>query len=395
MTNKRRVFISGYGTVNRFGSGDRLADHLIGPALADDLPNTYPAGNLDSDAYGDGKVTRRMDRFTLLAYQAVKQALEMAGVDAANMNRERTGLIMNTCYGPLDSTRRYIAKLIRDGAKKVPAAVFPNTVHNAFTGLITMDLHAVGSNSTVSGQNPIAYGLDMIREGKDEMMIVGGCDELLSALENGFSEVGMFCRSNDGETQCNVDKKRNGFVLGEGAAVLILESEESLRARGATALAEILDYGMANGIDGCDTTPFPADADGMSHAMRQALDRSGLNAGQVDMVSAASNGLPRVTQAEVVAMGDVFGTGNLPPVCNAKAALGETLGAASTFSAALAIDILRANSASHGWRDSAAGQLLSDFLDRATAPETVLINSVELGGTITSLAVRATPATNQ
>jgi len=390
MSDPRRVFITGYGSVNCLRSDEGFAS-LAPPAAPDaaELPQTRPIAEAATEGQVDDRIARRMDRFTLLAYIAVKKAMQHAGVDMAVLPPDRVGLITNTCYGPLDSTRRYISKLIRDGAKKVPAAVFPNTVHNAFTGQITMELKAHGTNSTVSGHNPIAYGLDMIREGRDDLMIVGGCDELLTAMDRSFAHLGLFTgpRANATEAMGGFGSDLNAFVLGEGAAMLVMESEASMRARGATPIAEVLDYGMSNGLAATPGAAFSADAASLVAAMQNALRASHLQADEVDYVSAACNGLPRLARAEIQALDQVFGKGERPLVGNVKAMLGETLGAASSFSAMLAVDVLKQGSAPpvSGLVPGAQPQRIVSGVARSGRFERALVNSIELGGTVTSV----------
>jgi 3-oxoacyl-[acyl-carrier-protein] synthase II len=394
MSHPQRVFITGYGSVNCLEGHAALAVHMS--ELAASASPAAPAGNrpiaaIDHGQYVDPRITRRMDRFTQMAYLAVRKALAGADVELARLHAERTGIIMNTCYGPLDSTRRYISKLICDGPKKVPAAVFPNTVHNAFTGLITMELAAHGSNSTVSGQNPICYGLDLLRQGRDDLLIVGGCDELLGTLESGFAAAGLDHQGDPAEPGAGLyDRDRNVFTLGEGAAVLVLENEASMRARGARPLAEVLDYGMANGMDKVAGKAFPGDAATLERVMAQALQRSGVTPAEVDLVSGAANGLARLTHAEMDALSAVFGKSRAPLVSNAKAALGETLGAASVFSTILALECLASGSVAP-MPGVAPGSLPQRYVAGAarSAPLAVaLVNGIELGGTITSLALR-------
>ena len=386
MNSSQRIFITGYGSVNCLG-GDALSDHMRAPD-----GGARAIGTLDFGEFDDPRVTRRMDRFTQMAYIAVRKALVKSGVDMAGLRADRVGIIMNTCYGPLDSTRRYISKLICGGPKKVPAAVFPNTVHNAFTGLITMEIAAHGTNSTVSGHNPICYGLDMIRQGRDDLLIVGGCDELIASLESGFAAAGL-----DGADGIDAghgpglyDRDRNVFALGEGAAVLVIESEASMRARGAQPLAEVLDYGMANGLHGETSNAFPADAAALQYVMQQAMERSGIARDQVDLVSGAGNGLMRLAQAETDALSTLFGKGRMPLVSNVKAALGETLGASAVFSTIFALECLERGSVAP-IPGLAAGCLPEHYVAataRSAQLDVALVNAVELGGTITSLALR-------
>lgn len=392
MNKPQRIFITGYGSVNCLGEDTFSARMGAAAGQEAPAPASRPIGAIEFGEYDNPRVTRRMDRFTQMAYLAVRKALAKAGVDMATLPADRVGIIMNTCYGPLDSTRRYISKLICDGPKKVPAAVFPNTVHNAFTGLITMEIAAHGTNSTVSGQNPICYGLDMIRQGFDDLLIVGGCDELISTLENGFAAAGLGGAGGAGAGPGPglYDRDRDVFALGEGAAVLVIENEASMRARGAQPLAEVLDYGMANGLHSEASNAFPSDARTLQYVMQQALERSGVTADQVGLVSGASNGLMRLSQAEMNALATMFGAGSLPLVSNVKAVLGETLGAAAVFSTIFALECLQHGSVAP--IPGLAPDCLSERYVAAVAHnaplEVALVNAVELGGTITSLALR-------
>jgi 3-oxoacyl-[acyl-carrier-protein] synthase II len=391
---KIRVFITGYGTVSHLDDQASMVEALCSAAQAEEVGLPDAGLSVPDSAiaeHADDKVARRMDRFSLLGYIAVRRALERAGVDVTQCPPERLGIIMNTGYGPLDSTRKYIIKLIRDGARKVPAAVFPNTVHNAFTGLISMALTAHGSNSTVSGQNPVCYGFDMIRSGRDDVMLVGGCDELLPSMTKAFAAAGYGAsRETIAAAGAGVFARDDSrLILGEGAAVLVLESEASMLARGATPLAELLDYGMANGLAGGAASIFPADEAALLASMRQALQRAQLSVEQVDLLSAASNGLQHVAGAELAAIGRLFTCLPGPLVSGVKSLLGETLGAAAVFSTILAVQAM-AERRAPPTAGLAVGCLPPHFVAgaaRASAAQIALVNAVELGGTVTSFAL--------
>jgi 3-oxoacyl-[acyl-carrier-protein] synthase II len=356
----QRVFVTGYGDVSSLhpaGSAGGFFGALL-DARAQAAPvGVRPLEGFSANGIIADKVARRMDRFTQIGYIAVHKALEHAGLDLESADRDRVGMILNTCYGPLDTTVGYLKKVLRQGPKTAPAAVFPNTVYNAFTGQITIALRIYGTNSTVSGHNPVAYGLDMIRQGYDDVMIVGGCEELAPAIVRGFQQWGYLPRDGEGGS---------GLVLGEGAAVLVLESEESVRRRGAAPLAEVGEYGLASASCGVNEV-FPGDPECLAEAMRQALERSGARPGDVDLLVAAANGMAPLDRAEEEAVRSFFPAGR-PATANARDALGETLGAASTFSTLLAVGAV-------------AG-------DRLPAIDLAIVNSVELGGGTSSVVVR-------
>lgn len=346
-----RVFVTGYGAVSPLDTADGfppIGDAVARPPAGDERPltdfepeRTIPANN-----------ARRMDRFTQIAYVAVQRALDRANLDTttlAEAERERVGIVLNTCYGPFDSTTGYLEKVLREGAKKAPAAVFPNTVYNAFTGKITIDLAVYGTNSTVSGSNPLIYGFDMIRQGHDDVMIVGGCEELSPKITRGFRATGYL-----GE---------QGFVLGEGAAVLVLESETMARRRGVEPLAEIVDYGLTQGIGEIDEA-FPSDEEGQRVAMGQALERAGATPAEIGFVSTSANGHAGLDAIETHALAGFFGDAR-PEIASAKRFVGETFGAAAGFGAILAIEAVRRE-----------------------PHRLALANNVEYGGSFASVLVR-------
>jgi 3-oxoacyl-[acyl-carrier-protein] synthase II len=364
----RRVVVTGYGTVSsasREGAGDFLAELEAVPAdagLTRQVPDFQPGGLIDEGAL------RRMDRFTQLSLVATLKALRQARLGADAHSRDRVGLVFNTVFAHFDSTRTYMSKLIRDGAKKVSAAVFPNTVHNAFSGLITMELKVYGSNSTVTGYNPIAYGIDLIRNGRDDAVIVGGSDELIPAVAAAFGSPDFL-----GDNP--------PFPLGEGAGVLILESEEFARRRGATPLAEVLDYGMSY-APGTERQPFTCSAPAVERAMLQAMELSGLEPVDIDVVSACSNGLGSLDAAEREAVSGLLGGDRPPTVASVKAVLGETFGASSVLSGVLGVSLLQ-RGAVPARVDATEAFFAGTPASRV--PEHVAVNSVELGGTCTSV----------
>lgn len=349
----RRVVVTGIGSVSPLAPEDPFADLRGALGASPSETRSRPIDSFDAGDLINPRALRRMNRFSQLAYAGVVLALRDAELEITPEIAERTGMIFNTYYGPFDSTRAYLTKLIRDGAKKASAGVFPSTVHNAFTGLITLDLKMLGTSSTVSGYNPICYGIDMIREGRDDIMVVGGCDELTSVIESGFGEAGLF---GDGSR----------FAVAEGAGVLVLESDESARARGRRPLAEILDYGSTS-VGGGESAAFPSDAEAVSHAMRDGLQRSGLDAADVDLLSAGRNGLPAVDAAEEQAVAEVFGTA--PRTVEVRTALGDALSAAALFSTIVGV------------------RALED-----AGSDIVMVNDFELGGTFSSLLLRRAEA---
>jgi 3-oxoacyl-[acyl-carrier-protein] synthase II len=357
MNERKRVFVTGFGTVSTLGNGESKGEFDVpAAALSAAVRATTEGVHRMVGDFGPEQIIgesalRRMDRFTQMAMVATHRALKQARLEITPERAPRIGLIFNTCFGPFHSTRKYIIKVIRDGAKRASAAVFPNTVHNAFTGLITMDLKALGSNSTVSGYNAVCYGLDLIRNGYDDAVIVGGCDELIEPIVAAF-ETGQ-------------EGPHGKVLLGEGAAVLVLESEAFARERQASLLAEILDYGMASSPS-VKEGAFECDPQTLAFAMRQALQTSGIAIADIGGLVATANGLAGLERSEREAIRSLFGAEDAIPVEHLKGAIGETLGAAAPF-------------------NSVFGVTRTADAERDGQARAVMVNNVELGGTVTSL----------
>ena len=362
----RRVVITGYGMVSGTAVTEvreRLRNEgQSGAARGEGSPDRAARGLLWPP--GAPSPSRRADRFTRMAMAATGAALSCAGL-TDGLPAEDTGLVFNTCFGPFDSTRRYLTKLIQDGGKRVSAAVFPNTAHNTFSATVTESVQALGSNATVSGQNPLCLAFEALRRGRDDIVIAGGCEEYLPVIESGFEHArraGRWRRSGVREGD-----PAQRFRLGEGACVLILEREVVARGRGAGPLAAIQEYGITNGT-GPRGLPFEADSQCIRRAMEQALERSGTARTDVTMIVGTANGVAALDAAERTAIRDVFGAGP-PEVLSIKRLIGETLGAASTFNTLAAVLALQPRA--RGGR--------------------VLVNAYELGGTMTSLVVSRVP----
>ena len=360
----KRIVVTGCGFVSAADSADSSADLLelieagAGNGSHPGQPRRVSA--LCAERYLTPAALRRTDRFCRMAMVASLRSLEMAGLRNGQPLCERTGVVLNTCFGSMTTTETYMTKVIRGGPKRAPAGLFPYTVHNAATGVVTMNVKALGTNSTVSGCNPVCYGVDMIRQGTDDRMIVGGCEELAPSIVSGFAAE----RSAGDGTDAAGDQP----MLGEGAAVVVLEDLDAVAGRGGTALAEVLDYGLAQSLP-AHTSPFRIGADYMERAMRQALERSGVEGGEIDLVIPASNGSAALGDAERDALARVFGHPARFQALDGKAVIGETLGASSTFSLVLAVGALSRGRAARGWRQA-------------------LVNGCEMGGNVSSVVVK-------
>ena len=350
-------------------------------------------GEVHADRYIPEGQLRRLDRLCQMAMVASRKGLESARLAIEPKNAERSGIVFNNDFGPLQSTETYISKFIREGVKKAPAGLFPYTVVSVLTGLVTMNAKALGTNSTVSGTSAVCYGLDAIRQGTDEVMLVGGCEEITSSLASWFRHMGYFdAWAESATTGCgDVSMANFPFVLGEGAAALVLEESTSAQNRGAQPLAEVIDYGCAHPLR--SPHPYFIAPEYIEAAMRKALANSGIAREQIRLVVSGANGLQQLNEAEDAALRKVLPGRDLPPAIHVKQSIGETLGAAGVFSVIVAAEALHRRTLPAAFTRH-GGASLTTSKTVATDAEYALVNCYEFGGNINSIVVKRYEPTN-
>ena len=369
---KRRTLITGYGTTSALDHlphegdfYDRLSSTEAYSAVAPS--KVRPVEDQTFLPLVDDRQFRRADRFSKMALAASQKTLTSAGLTISPLNQERTGMVFNTCFGPLRTTETYMQKVVENGAKLAPPALFPYTVLNAFTGLIAMSTKAVGSNSTICGASAFCYGLDLIRQNKDDAMLVGGCEELTPSL------IGRFGGSGKAEQSSSPNRE---MVLGEGAAMLLIESYDVAKERRGTPLAEVLDYGSTNAINHSQG-PYSMGSGVIERAMWEALERSQVTPSEIGLFAAGANGAPGLREAEQEALLRVFGKEKPPAKIESKKVLGETFGASESFALiSVACLLARENRGS------------SEYA-RNSCPPLAMVNCYEFGGNVHSIVLRS------
>jgi len=394
MNRKRRVLITGHGSVssldNSLSSEVDFYNALLeaSPEAECGLSTSIRRIlDLHSDRFIPQGQLRRLDRLCQMALIASQKGLASAQLTIGPQIAERSGIVFNNCFGPLQSTETYVSKFIREGVKKAPAGLFPYTVVSVATGLVTMNTKALGTNSTVSGANSVCYGLDAIRQGTDDTMLVGGCDEITSSLASWFQHAGYFDAWTESLSSSNGSGSTPGstFKLGEGAATLILEESASALGRGAQPLAEVIDYGCAHPLR--SPHPYFVPAECIEAAILKALANSGVQPEQIGLVVSGANGFQRLDEAEGEALNRVFPGSHLPPAIHVKQSIGETLGASGVFSVIVAAEALHRRTLPAALTRNVHGAL------PASAPvvsdvEFALVNCYEFGGNINSIVVK-------
>ena len=345
---RRRVVVTGLGAITPLGNtvDEMWANAIAGKSgvgpftLAD--PTGYPCQvsgeirNFDPTDYMDRKDARRMARFSHFAVAAARQAVEQAGLDLANEDTERIGTFLGNGGGALSSTEEAMRTLIARGGSKVDPFYIAKMLPNMAAGNISIQLGLRGYTNTVStacaaGTQAIGDATEVIRRGAADVMLAGGAEAGISELGlAGFSAMRALVTTHADEPEKAsrpFDRDRTGFVPAEGAGVLVLESLEHARARGAEPIAEIVGSGVS--ADAAHLVAPPEDGEGAARAMRLALADAGLDLTEIDYLSAHATSTEVGDLAETRAIKTVFGEHAFRiPVSAMKSQIGHLLGAA-------------------------------------------------------------------
>jgi 3-oxoacyl-[acyl-carrier-protein] synthase II len=290
---------------------------------------------------------RRMDRYTQFAVCAASQALADARLEVTPANRDRIGAMVGTGIGGI-STIVAEHNVMRDkGPTRVSPFLVPMMLPDSSGGQIAIAFGMRGPNVAVtaacaSGTNSIGEAVETIRRGAADVMLGGGAEAAIVDLAiAGFASMGALSRRNDDPRRASrpFDKHRDGFVSGEGAAILVLENEAHARQRGARIYAEVAGYGVTN--DGYHISAPLENGEGAVACMRMALADAGLQPSDIDYLNAHGTSTPLNDRSETAAVKTVFGEGAYDlPISSTKSMTGHLLGAAGGLEALLCVKAL-------------------------------------------------------
>jgi 3-oxoacyl-[acyl-carrier-protein] synthase II len=335
MRSGRRVAVTGLGVVAPMGVGrDAFWNGLLGPGVTHGQSITLT--DWDPTPYFDNpKQARRADRVEQFALAAAGEAFDQAGgVDAIGVDPARFGTIFATGVGGLHTIEEQVEVRLEKGDRRVSPFLVPMMMANASGAAISMRYGLQGPNETIctacaAGSHAIAYAARLIRWGVVDAVATGGSETAATATAlAGFGNMTALTTSGVSRP---FDAERDGFVLGEGAAVLVLEEWEHAVQRGATIIGELLG-GASNADAHHITAPSPGGA-GAIACMRLALDDAGIAPADVRQVNAHGTSTPLNDAAEAAAITAVFGPGAVP-VVSTKGVTGHALGAAGALEAA-------------------------------------------------------------
>ena len=342
----RRVVITGFGAVTPIGSNVKeFWDSLVeGKSGVDRIavfdPTDFPvriAGEVkefEPTTFMDRKEVRRTDRFTQLAYKAALEAIEDSGIDVSS-NSERIGVLIGSGIGGVGTWEEQHKRLYEGGPGRVSPFFIPMIIIDTASGFISIKLGAKGPNfSTVSacasGAHAIGFAREIIASGMADAMITGGSEAPVTPLSlAGFSAMKALSTRNEEPEKASrpFDKERDGFIMAEGAGVLVLEELDRARRRNAKIHAEVIGFGMSGDAYHI-TAPAPG-GEGAARAMAMAVRQSGVSPEDVDYINAHGTSTQLNDKFETAAIKSVFNqSARKLQISSNKSMTGHLLGAA-------------------------------------------------------------------
>jgi 3-oxoacyl-[acyl-carrier-protein] synthase II len=317
---------SGVGHITTFDTNGH--DTKIDAEVKDFDPGKY---------FNTSKDARRADRYTQLAVAAAKEAVREAGLGDAHFDRERAGVLVGSGIGGLASLAEQHANLLNRGPSRVSPFMIPMMISNMASGIIAIEFGFAGPNYAVvtacaTGSQCVGEGWRLIRCDEADIIIAGGSEAACVPLGiTGFSSMKALSRRNDDPQRASrpFDRDRDGFVMGEGAGILILEELDHAKRRGVPILAELTGYGIT--ADAYHMTLPPPDGEGASRAMNLALRKAKRRPEEIDYINAHGTSTPSGDICETKAIKASFGpNAHKVAVSSTKSMTGHLLGAAGS-----------------------------------------------------------------
>ena len=359
---KKRVVITGMGVVSPLGNeidkfwnnlvagtnGVTTQDWLVEEGFSATVAATVK-DDLRIDDVVDFKEARRMDPFTRYSVHSARAAIEQSGLDTANEDATRMGVIIGSGVGGLYTFEEQHAMLIKRGHRRVSPFFIPMMIPDIAAGYVSIIWGLKGPNFSVNSAcataaHAIGLGMRAIRYGDADVMVCGGADAALTHMGfAGFANMKALTFNPDPDSASRpFDKARDGFVMGEGAGVFVLESLEHAQARGAAILAELSGFGMT--ADAYHITSPATGGEGANRAMKMALSDGDLSPTDIDYINAHGTSTPANDKNESIAIKDVFGDHAYKlSVSSTKSMTGHLLGASGGIELAALVKTVMTN----------------------------------------------------
>lgn len=370
MSAKRRVVITGIGAITPLSSNAEsswnkiingqsglntitIFDPIESPCkIAGEVKYGIEPDQFNPDLYIDPKEQRKMDRFIHFAVAAADQAIKDSGwVANTDDEKYRTGIMMGSGIGGLPAIEKTVVQMKEKGIKKITPFFIPQSLINLASGQISIRHGFMGPNHAVvtacaSGAHAIGDSARMIEYGDVDVMVAGGAESAICESGiGGFAALrALSTNFNDQPTKGSrpFDKDRDGFVMGEGAGVIVLEELEHAKKRGAKIYAEVVGYGLSG--DAYHMTAPEATGRGSTYAMKLALNHAKITPDKIDYINAHGTSTPLGDEIEVGAVKKVFGDHAYKlSMSSTKSAIGHLLGAAGAVEAIFCVQALRDN----------------------------------------------------
>ncbi len=303
-----------------------------------------------AEDYMPARESRRRDRFEQFASAAAKQAIGQAGLEVSEAESGRVGVIVSSAIGGLTSLQENILALREDGPRRVSPFLIPMMMANGAGGLIALDYGYRGpcfsvASACASGSDGIGIAWNLLRNGVIDVAIAGGSEATITEIGiASFDRLGAMSRRNDdsNNTPQPFDLERDGLVMGEGAAILVLETESHARARGAVILSELAGYGVT--ADAFHITAPSEEGVGGAQAIAQALKTGGINRDEVGYINAHGTATTLNDISETKAIKQVFGERAYTiPVSSTKSMTGHMMGATAALEAMYCVQAVMDN----------------------------------------------------
>jgi 3-oxoacyl-[acyl-carrier-protein] synthase II len=354
--NMRRVVATGIGAVCPVGVGNEqiwqaVRDGLSGIGLISSFDTSdfevHIAGEVtgfDPLAYFSKRELQRLDRFVQFAMVAAKQAVAQAQLNLATEDRTRIGTYIGTGIGGLETIEAQHARLLAGGPGRTSPLMIPKLMTNAASGQVAMHMGLLGpsmscSSACASASHAIGEALQSIRHGMADVQLCGGSEAAITPMGlSGFQQMKALSTRNDQPTAASrpFDANRDGFVMSEGAAILVLEELGHAQARDAPILAELCGYGASS--DAYHITLPEPDGRGAARAMSNALADAAMTPDRIDYINAHGTGTPAGDDVEAKAIVSVFGEqAATVPVSSTKSVFGHLLGASGALESAVCL----------------------------------------------------------
>jgi 3-oxoacyl-[acyl-carrier-protein] synthase II len=357
---QKRVVVTGLGCISPLGNDVQTTwENILAGKSGVGLITHYDASEyktkfaaevkgFDAIQLFGNRDARRMDRYTQLAVATTLQAVEDAGLKITDNNRDRIGVIIGTGIGGLETLFEQMQVFIERGPLRVSPFLVPMMLPDSAAGMVAINLGVRGPNLAVvtacaTGTNAVGEAAEVIRRGQADIMLAGGSEaSIIPIAMAGLGVMTALSTYNEDPQRASrpFDLNRDGFVMGEGAAVLVLESLDHARERGARILAELTGYGATN--DAYHISAPAENGAGAAICMQMALDYAQLNAEDIGYINAHGTSTQLNDKSETAAIKTVFGeTAYQIPVSSTKSMTGHLLGASGALEALFCVKVLQ------------------------------------------------------